>query len=92
MKIAVIGTGIAGNVAAYHLAQDHDITVYEAADRIGGHTNTIEVDQDGQTHAVDTGFIVFNHTNYPNLCRLLDELGDDGLHVLGRDGVQKGRA
>ena len=43
MKIAVIGTGIAGNVAAYHLARDHDITVFEAADRIGGHTNTVQV-------------------------------------------------
>ncbi len=75
MKIAVIGTGIAGNVAAYHLARDHDITVFEAADRIGGHTNTVQVDHEGQTHAVDTGFIVFNNRTYPNFIALLEELG-----------------
>ena len=75
MKIAVIGTGIAGNVAAYKLAQDHDITVYEADSRIGGHTNTVDVLAAGQTWAVDTGFIVFNDATYPNFIALLDELG-----------------
>ena len=74
MKIAIIGTGIAGNVAAHHLAREHDITVFEADDRIGGHTNTVDVELDGQTHAVDTGFIVFNERTYPNFIQLLNEL------------------
>ena len=75
MKIAVIGTGIAGNVAAYRLARDHDITVFEADDRIGGHTNTVELEHAGRSYAVDTGFIVFNDRTYPNFIRLLDEIG-----------------
>ncbi len=77
MRIAVIGSGIAGNVAAYRLAADHDITVYEADCRPGGHTNTIDVDVAGQTLAVDTGFIVFNDRTYPNFIQLLDELGQE---------------
>ena len=75
MKIAVIGTGIAGNVAAYHLAREHDVTVFEAVNRIGGHTNTVSVEHEGQGYAVDTGFIVFNERTYPNFISLLDELG-----------------
>jgi len=75
MKIAIIGTGIAGNLAAYRLAPGHDITVFEAADRIGGHTNTIDVPMAGRTYAVDTGFIVYNDVTYPNFIALLDELG-----------------
>jgi predicted NAD/FAD-binding protein len=75
MKIAVIGTGIAGNVAAYRLAGDHEITVFEADRRIGGHTNTVDVLAAGQRWAVDTGFIVFNDRTYPNFIALLDELG-----------------
>jgi predicted NAD/FAD-binding protein len=75
MKIAVIGTGIAGNVAAYHLAREHDVSVFEADDRIGGHTNTVSVEHDGSEYAIDTGFIVFNERTYPNFIRLLDELG-----------------
>ncbi|MEJ2385278.1 MAG: FAD-dependent oxidoreductase [Xanthomonadales bacterium] len=75
MKIAIIGTGIAGNYAAWRLAREHDITVYEARDRIGGHTNTIEVEDDGNRLAIDTGFIVFNDVTYPNFLALLDELG-----------------
>jgi len=75
MKIAVIGTGIAGNVAAYRLAGDHEITVFEADRRIGGHTNTVDVLAAGQRWAVDTGFIVFNDLTYPNFIALLDELG-----------------
>ena len=55
MKIAVIGTGISGMLAAYMLCRDHDLTVFEANDYIGGHTNTVNVDQDGQSYAVDTG-------------------------------------
>lgn len=75
MKIAIVGTGIAGNVAAYHLSKDHDVTVFEADNRIGGHTNTVDVELDGQQYAVDTGFIVFNDRTYPNFIELLDELG-----------------
>ena len=74
MKIAVIGTGVAGNVAAYHLAREHDITVFEADNRIGGHTNTVDVERGGQHYAIDTGFIVFNGRTYPNFISLLDEL------------------
>ena len=74
-KIAVIGTGIAGNLAAFRLAPEHDITVYEADSRIGGHTNTVDVVAAGKRWAVDTGFIVFNNATYPNFIALLDELG-----------------
>jgi predicted NAD/FAD-binding protein len=77
MKVAIVGTGIAGNVAAYKLRRDHDITVYEAASYIGGHTNTIDVDDEGRMVPVDTGFIVFNDRTYPNFIRLLDEIGQD---------------
>ncbi len=75
MKIAIIGTGIAGNYAAWRLARERDVTVFEADDRIGGHTNTVEVDDGGRPLAVDTGFIVFNEKTYPNFLAMLDELG-----------------
>ncbi len=75
MKIAVIGTGIAGNVATRHLCKDHDITVYEAGSHIGGHTHTHDIVHQGRHHAIDTGFIVFNDWTYPNFIALLDELG-----------------
>jgi len=75
MKIAIVGTGIAGNVAAYRLSRHHDITVFEAEGRIGGHTNTVDVHAAGQKWAIDTGFIVFNDVTYPNFIALLDELG-----------------
>ena len=75
MKVAIIGAGIAGNVAAYRLGREHDITVYEAASYIGGHTNTVDVFEGGQRIAVDTGFIVFNERTYPHFIELLDEIG-----------------
>ena len=75
MKIAVIGTGIAGNVAAYHLNKKHDITVFEANDHVGGHTHTHDIEIKGKQYSVDSGFIVFNHKTYPNFIQLLDELG-----------------
>ena len=75
MKIAIIGTGIAGNVAAYKLHREHDITVFEAAGYVGGHTNTVDVFESGRRIAVDTGFIVFNNRTYPNFIQLLDEIG-----------------
>lgn len=73
-KLAIIGTGIAGSLAANRLAKQHDVTVFEADNRIGGHTNTIDVTLGGRQWAVDTGFIVFNEATYPNFIRLLDEL------------------
>ena len=75
MKIAVVGAGISGLVAAHHLHPEHDITVYEANDYVGGHTSTHRVDLADETHWVDTGFIVYNDRNYPNFEPLLAELG-----------------
>ncbi len=75
MKIAIIGGGISGLVAAYLLQQDHDITLFEVNDYIGGHTHTIDVSHDGGTCAVDTGFIVFNERTYPNFLKLIKGLG-----------------
>ena len=77
MRIAIVGTGISGLVAAHRLHREHEIVVYEAAPRLGGHSNTVEVEDDHGTHAIDTGFIVFNDRNYPNFEALLTELGVD---------------
>ncbi len=74
MKIAIIGTGISGNVLAYHLHKHHDITVFESNSYIGGHTHTHNILHNGTSHNIDTGFIVFNEKTYPNFIRLLDEL------------------
>ncbi|MGB7816348.1 MAG: FAD-dependent oxidoreductase [Methylotenera sp.] len=75
MKIAIIGSGIAGNTIAYHLHQNHAITVFEADQHIGGHSHTHQIQYEGQNISVDTGFIVFNDRTYPNFIALLDELG-----------------
>ncbi len=75
MKIAIVGGGIAGNVAAYHLHREHEITLFDAGDHIGGHTHTHEIEHEGRRIAVDTGFIVCNDRTYPNFLALLDELG-----------------
>lgn len=75
MKIAVIGTGIAGNVAAWQLCREFDITVFESGSHVGGHTHTHDINHNGRQHAIDTGFIVFNNWTYPNFIALLDELG-----------------
>ena len=77
MRVAVIGTGIAGNVAAYRLRDAHDVTVFEADERVGGHTHTIDVEDGTRTIPVDTGFIVFNNRTYPRFLALLDELGQE---------------
>ena len=73
MRIAVVGAGISGLCAAYYLRHSHDVTVFEANDYAGGHTNTIDL-KGTASLAIDTGFIVFNERTYPNFCRLLDEL------------------
>lgn len=73
-KIAIIGSGISGLGSAYILAQDHDITVYEKNNYIGGHSRTVDVPTDNAIVPVDTGFIVFNHRNYPLLTGLFKHL------------------
>ncbi|MEQ8841876.1 MAG: FAD-dependent oxidoreductase [Acidimicrobiales bacterium] len=76
MRIAVVGSGVAGLSCAHVLGPAHDVTIFEADDRLGGHANTVVVDDPAAGPiAVDTGFIVHNDRNYPNLCRLFDELG-----------------
>jgi len=75
MRIAIVGAGVSGLVVAHLLGDRHEVTVFEAADYAGGHTNTIRVDTPNETHEVDTGFIVFNDRNYPNFERLLTRLG-----------------
>ncbi len=76
MRIAIVGTGIAGNTVAHFLHRaGHQITVFEADGHIGGHTHTHRIEVDGEVHDIDTGFIVFNHWTYPNFIGLLDELG-----------------
>lgn len=74
MKIAVIGAGVSGLTAAFLLHEQYDITVYEAAERIGGHSNTVSVPTTAGPQPIDTGFIVFNDRNYPNFERLLKQL------------------
>jgi predicted NAD/FAD-binding protein len=77
MRIAIIGSGIAGNAAAWALATStrHDVTLYERDGRLGGHSATVDVNYDGTAIAVDTGFIVYNELNYPNLTALFAHLG-----------------
>jgi hypothetical protein len=74
MKIAVVGAGISGLGAALALSDANDVQVFEQADRIGGHANTVEVEYADGTQPVDTGFIVYNHRNYPNLTALFEHL------------------
>lgn len=77
MRIAIVGSGISGLVCAWLLNRQHEITVFEASDWIGGHTHTVDIELQGRQYAVDTGFIVFNDWTYPNFIRLLDQLGVD---------------
>jgi predicted NAD/FAD-binding protein len=78
MRIAIVGGGVSGLGAAYALKDVHDVTLFEQDARLGGHANTVSVDYDGRRIDVDTGFIVYNPRNYPNLCGLLAELEVDG--------------
>lgn len=87
-RLAIIGTGIAGMAAAYHLYRDYDLVIYEKENRIGGHTNTVEVEEAGQRIPVDTGFMVFNGVTYPELNRLFRELQVDAVPTDMSFGVQ----
>ena len=75
MRIAVVGSGIAGLASAWLLSREHEVTLFEANDYLGGHTHTHDVEVGGRRYAVDTGFIVFNSPHYPLLHKLFDELG-----------------
>ena len=78
MKIAIVGTGISGLASAYYLHRKHEVHVFEAASRIGGHTATVDVSVGGRTFAVDTGFIVYNDWTYPGFIALMKEIGLSG--------------
>ncbi len=73
-RIAVVGSGITGLSCAWLLSQSHDVTLYEADDRLGGHSNTVDAPSPSAPVAVDTGFIVYNEANYPNLVALFEHL------------------
>ncbi|NEK91972.1 MAG: FAD-dependent oxidoreductase, partial [Xanthomonas euvesicatoria] len=73
-RIAVVGSGIAGLGAAWLLSRRCEVTLFEAADYLGGHTHTHDIDLEGQRYAVDSGFIVFNPQHYPLLTRMFAEL------------------
>lgn len=75
MKIAVVGSGISGLACAHYLSRDHEVWVFEASRRVGGHTATVDVQLGTLRYAIDTGFIVFNDRTYPNFIALMDELG-----------------
>jgi predicted NAD/FAD-binding protein len=74
-RIAVIGSGVSGLCSAYLLSREHEVTLFEASNYLGGHTNTEDVELNGRTYPVNTGFIVFNDWTYPNFIKLMDQLG-----------------
>ena len=75
MKIAIVGSGIAGNVVAHHLHRQHEVHLFEAASHVGGHAHTHDVEVAGKPYTVDTGFIVYNDQTYPNFSAMLTQLG-----------------
>ncbi len=81
LRVAVVGTGVSGLSAAWLLNPRHDVTVYEKAGRIGGHSNTVSISLDGAEVPVDTGFIVFNSATYPNFVEMLRVLGVDSCET-----------
>ncbi|QLK44149.1 FAD-dependent oxidoreductase [Vibrio owensii] len=78
-KIAIVGTGISGLTCGYYLHKEHDVTLFEANDYIGGHTATVDVSLNGKEYAIDTGFIVYNDRTYPNFIKMMNEIGVEGL-------------
>ncbi|MDQ7730884.1 FAD-dependent oxidoreductase [Halomonas sp. SpR8] len=74
-RIAIVGSGVSGMAAGWYLSAQHEVTLFEADSRLGGHTATMDVNVDGQSHAIDTGFIVFNDWTYPHFQRLMATLG-----------------
>ncbi|GEA49929.1 amine oxidase [Vibrio inusitatus NBRC 102082] len=78
MKIAIIGTGISGLTCGYRLHKEHDVTLFEANNYIGGHTATVDVEVEGKPYSVDTGFIVYNDRTYPNFIEMMNEIGVRG--------------
>ena len=76
MRIAIIGSGVSGLVAALLLNERHDVTIFEARAQVGGHVSTIDVtDEEARLHSIDMGFIVYNERNYPLFTKLLSQLG-----------------
>ena len=75
MKIAIVGSGISGLIAAYTLQKYHQVTLFEANDYLGGHTQTHDVVVEEKSYSIDTGFIVFNNRNYPNFKKFLMQIG-----------------
>ena len=75
MKIAVIGSGISSLSCAYYLSKSHEVSVFEADNRLGGHTATVDVQLGTRRYAIDTGFIVFNDWTYPNFIALMKDMG-----------------
>ena len=80
-RIAVVGAGISGLASAWLLSHDYQVTLFEAGSYLGGHTNTVDVELEGKTHPVDTGFLVFNEKTYPNLIAMFDLLGVDSVET-----------
>ena len=79
-NIAIIGSGVSGLTAAYLLSKKHNVTVFEKNDRIGGHTATVDIEKDGETFAIDTGFIVFNDKTFEHFT-LKKEAANTQIHV-----------
>jgi uncharacterized protein len=82
-RVAVVGAGVAGISAAYHLREHAHITLYEREDRLGGHSNTVEVEENGRTLGIDTAFVVFNERTFPNLTAFFEELGVETVRHRG---------
>ena len=80
-RIAVVGAGISGLASAWLLSREHEVTLFEAGDYLGGHTNTVDVTLEGKTHPVDTGFLVFNERTYPNLIAMFALLGVESVET-----------
>lgn len=88
MRLAIVGGGVSGLVAARQLSRLHKVTLFESGERPGGHVNTVSVVRDDRSYRVDTGFIVFNPRNYPHFCALLDELGIESRETEMSFGVR----